>query len=86
MKNDTQKTAPSSTFQVNSILRRPQLEQKIGLSRSAIYDRINPDSPRYDAEFPRPITMGSGKNPPIGWHSAEIDAWINSRPRLATKP
>lgn len=59
------------------ILRRPQVEQKIGLSRSAIYERLDPESRYYDAEFPKPITLGNGKNPPVGWIEAEIDAWLN---------
>jgi prophage regulatory protein len=58
------------------LIRRKQLEEKIGLGRSAIYDRLNKKSPSYDPEFPRPIELGSGKNPPIAWDESEVDAWI----------
>lgn len=62
-----------------SILRRKQLETKTGLGRSTIYDRINPNSPRYDPTFPKPIKLGTGKNPPIGFIEAEVNAWIRSQ-------
>ena len=60
----------------HNIIRRTRLEEKTGLSRSAIYDRMNPDSPRYDPSFPRPISLGGGS---VGWIEAEVDAWIQSR-------
>ncbi len=73
--------ALAKTIEAPSILRRSQLEQKIGLSRSAIYARINPTSPSYDANFPKPFALGTGKNPPVGWLSIEVDTWIASLSR-----
>jgi len=61
------------------ILKRKQVEKKIGLGCSAIYDRLDPKSPRFDPEFPKPISLGNGKNPPIGFIEAEVDEWILSR-------
>lgn len=59
------------------ILRRQQVEARLGLSRSTIYDRLNPKSRNYDATFPKPISLGQGmKHPPVGWIEAEIDAWL----------
>lgn len=60
----------------HSILRRSQIETKIGLSRSSIYDRINPKSPYYDPTFPKPISLGGSS---VGWLESEIDEWIASR-------
>jgi prophage regulatory protein len=60
-----------------NILRRRQLESKIGLSRSAIYARLDPDSPQFDATFPRPVSLGAGKTSPVGWYEHEIDNWLN---------
>lgn len=59
------------------ILRRRDLEARLGLSRSTIYDRINPDSPRYDPAFPKPISLGGGTA--IGWLEHEVEAWIQGR-------
>jgi prophage regulatory protein len=59
-----------------SIERRRDLEVRLGLSRSTIYDKINPRSPRYDATFPTPIKLGGGA---VGWLSEEVDAWLTCR-------
>ncbi|NDV11710.1 AlpA family transcriptional regulator [Crenobacter caeni] len=59
----------------HTIIRRPHVEEKTGLSRSAIYDRMNRKSPRYDPTFPRSIRLGGGA---VGWVEAELDAWIQS--------
>lgn len=58
------------------ILRMPLTAQKIGLSKSAIYDRLDKNSLRHDKSFPRPIALGSGKNSPIGFVESEIDSWL----------
>lgn len=57
-----------------SILRRRDLEQRLKLSRSTLYDKINPKSPRYDASFPKPIRLGGAA---VGWLAHEVDAWLN---------
>lgn len=56
-----------------TIERRRDLESRLRLSRSTIYDKINPKSPRYDATFPKPIRLGGGA---VGWLTHEIDAWL----------
>lgn len=65
-----------------SILRRKQVEARTGLSRTTIYDRINPKSPRYDATFPKPISLGAGA---VGWLEHEISAWLTSRVEASRK-
>jgi prophage regulatory protein len=61
------------------ILRRPQVKERIGLSDTTIYEKINPNSKQYDPTFPKPIKLGDGKNPPVGWIESEIERWIASR-------
>lgn len=56
-----------------SILRRKQVEAIIGLSRSAIYERMDPASPYFDPEFPKPIRLGGNS---VGWIESEIQAWL----------
>lgn len=58
------------------ILRLKQLTERIGLGRSTIYDRMDVQSPRYDATFPKPIKLGTAA---IGWIESEITAWIELR-------
>ena len=62
-----------------SLIRLPQLQGRIGLSKSAIYDRLDEKSPRYDATFPKPVKLGNGQNAPIGFVESEVDSWIASR-------
>lgn len=62
------------------ILRRKQVEQRLGLSRATIYARMNPRSRpgEYDPTFPKPIALGRKA---VGWVESEIDAWIEARIR-----
>lgn len=55
------------------VIRLKDVIELTGLSRSAIYDRINEKSPRYDSSFPKQFTLG-GKA--VGWLKHEIDAWV----------
>lgn len=64
------------------IIRRRQLEARLGLSRSTIYDKINPKSPRYDASFPKPIRLGSAA---VGWLAHEVDDWLNRQIEVSRK-
>jgi prophage regulatory protein len=59
---------------VLTILRRRDLEARLRLSRSTIYDKINPTSPRYDATFPKPVQLGNGSA--VGWIEGEIEDWL----------
>mgnify|MGYP001076449883 CR=1 FL=1 len=66
-----------------TILRRRDLEARLKLSRSTIYDKINPDSPRYDAAFPKPIRLGNGSA--IGWVESEVESWLRGRIEASRK-
>lgn len=54
-----------------TILRRKQVEDRVGLSRSPIYARIK------EGTFPKPVRLG-GKRA-VGWIEAEIDGWLQAR-------
>lgn len=62
-----------------NILRRRQVQQKIGLGHNALHERLNPKSPRYDSTFPKPVKLGDAPNSPLGWLENEIDDWITQR-------
>nr|WP_253865460.1 AlpA family phage regulatory protein [Aeromonas sobria] len=55
-----------------------ELSSLLGLSRSTIYDRINPKSRRFDPSFPRPIRLGLAS---VGWSLHDVMAWIAARPQ-----
>ncbi len=65
------------TQQILTILRRRQVENRTGLSRSTLYLRIS------QGTFPRPINLGGGRA--VGWIESEIDAWLKSRIEISRK-
>lgn len=74
----------SETNQPLQILRMKHVQQRTGLSRSAIYDRLNARSPRHDDEFPKPFKLGDSA---IGFLEHEINEWILiSRSRTLRRP
>lgn len=60
-----------------TILRRREVEARTGLSRSTLYDWIDPDSPRYKPDFPKPIRFAGSTA--VGWVASEIDAFLASQ-------
>ena len=55
----------------NRLLRRSQVEEIAGLSRSSIYRRMQ------KGEFPRPVKIGSTA---VRWKESDIFAWLESLP------
>jgi prophage regulatory protein len=53
------------------LIRLPAVIARAGLSRSAIYVRIQRD------EFPRPVALGVGQA--VAWVESEVDAWVASQ-------
>ena len=53
------------------ILRRPEVEKIVGLSRASIYRLMDKDA------FPRPVSLGGLRA--VGWRSEDIENWIESR-------
>ncbi|UTA81526.1 AlpA family phage regulatory protein [Halomonas sp. XH26] len=59
-----------------TVLRMKQLVKKIGISRSSVYEKMNPKSPRYDKTFPRPFKLGKSA---VGWFESDINQWLMQR-------
>jgi prophage regulatory protein len=59
-----------------TFIRLPEVLQRTGLSRSTIYDKLDPKSPRHDPTFPKRRNLGSGS---VGWLESEINDWLSSR-------
>ena len=55
------------------ILRLPEVAQLTGLSKPTIHRRYR------EGSFPRPVKLGANA---IGWRLNEIEAWIESLPRV----
>ena len=54
----------------NRILRRPEVEKLVGLSRATIYERMS------EGTFPKPLPLGGRL---VGWLERDIQDWINQR-------
>lgn len=52
------------------LIRRPEVEQRTGLQKSAIYQRAKLGT------FPRPIKIGTYN---VAWLEHEVDAWIDEQ-------
>jgi len=55
------------------IIRLSELCTLTGLSRSTIYNRLDPKHKTYDPEFPKSFPLGPRL---VGWSSDSVDAWI----------
>jgi prophage regulatory protein len=58
---------------IMKLLRRPAVEELVGLKRSALYKLIA------EGRFPKPVTLSDGKNPPVAWVEAEVMDFIQER-------
>lgn len=61
---------------VDRILRRREVEHRVGLSRSTLYYRMQ------RGEFPQPVQLGPRA---VGWREADVDEWIRSRAVCTTE-
>ena len=57
-----------------SILRRKQVQERTGLSRSTIYLYVKADL------FPKPVALGPRA---VGWIESDVSEWIAARMKLA---
>lgn len=58
-----------------TVLRMKDLTKRTGLSRSTLYDKLDPASKRHDPTFPRQVRLGPKA---VGWYRGEVDGWIKS--------
>lgn len=61
---------------MHRLLRRKEVEQTLGISRSSIYARLDADSPQYDPSFPKQLQLGAKT---VVWLESEIQSWIAAR-------
>lgn len=59
-----------------AILRRKQVEERTGLSRSSIY------AMKARGEFPQPVKLTAKA---VGWRLRDIEDWLESRAQFSQK-
>jgi prophage regulatory protein len=66
-------------------IRLSELKKRIGLCRSAIYDRLDPTSPRHDPSFPRLVKLGGGKRArAVGFEVEAVERWVREQVERST--
>lgn len=62
------------------VLRVRHVCQLLNISRSSLYEKISPSSPRYDPTFPRPFKLGAApSSKAIGFWAEAIASWVQAR-------
>ncbi|HBM66155.1 MAG TPA: hypothetical protein DD418_22170 [Pseudomonas sp.] len=61
--------SPSSSLR---ILRRPEVQQRLGIARSTLYAYLDKRSAQFKPEFPKPIRLGAV----TGFVEHEIDEYV----------
>lgn len=52
------------------ILRRPEVEARVGVARSTLYDWMKAGT------FPKPVALGARL---VGWRDSDVTAWLDAR-------
>lgn len=60
------------------VIRMKRLSELLSVSRSTLYDWLNPSSPRHDPTFPRPIRL-SARGVAVGWLLEDVMRWLSTR-------
>lgn len=60
-----------------SILRRREVEKRVGLTRSPLYARIKAGT------FPKPVQLGNARA--VGWLEHEVAAWLAAQVEKSRK-
>ena len=64
--------ANPSTYSPQRILRLPEVESRVGLRKSSIYEMLGRNPPA----FPKPVKLSRRA---VCWPESAIDAWITER-------
>lgn len=62
-------TSNAQAFPPRRLLRRSEVQDRVGLSKSTLYLRISVGT------FPKPVALGSS----VRWVESEVEAWISER-------
>jgi len=72
----TKEVPVSGTQRLIRYLRLPDLIEKIGISRSTIYNKMDQSCKYFDPTFPKARRIGANT---VAWLESEIEAWMLAR-------
>lgn len=59
-------------------LRLPEVLYLTGDSRSSWYARLNPNSPTFDPDCPRPFRLHQASRGPVLWNAGALVTWLRA--------
>lgn len=69
----------------NRTIGLPEVLRILCISRSTLYDRINPKSKGFDPDFPRPFKMGNSIHSRSVWRQVDITSYLMSRAQSSAR-
>ncbi len=63
---------------VKNLLRLPDVCKMTGMSKSTIWNKLNPKSKYFDKDFPKQIKISGNI---VAWSADEVQAWIDMKCR-----
>jgi prophage regulatory protein len=60
-----------------ALLSRQDLERTLRIGKTAVFERLNPRSRRFDPDFPRPIELGGPNSK--RWVKSEVEEYIDRK-------
>ncbi len=61
---------------VKSLLRLPDVCNMTGMSKSTVWNKLNPKSKYFDKDFPKQIKISGNI---VAWSAEEVQAWIDAK-------
>ena len=76
LKQLEKKMSKNTSIPYQGVIRINEVLAYIGISRSTLYEKINPKSKYFDESFPQPVRLGLNS---VGWIEGEVITWIKGR-------
>lgn len=54
----------------------PEVLRAAGIGKTLMYEKLNPDSEKYDPSFPKPVVLSPRC---VRWRSDEVQEWMDAR-------
>ena len=68
----------STSFELARALRLPEVLHLTGDSKSCWYARLNPNSPTFDPDCPRPFRLHKASRGPVLWNAGAVLTWLRA--------
>lgn len=74
---DTRSPGAGSTS--HRAIRLPEVLRLLAISKSTLYERLNPKSVFHDRDLPRPFKLGGSERSPSVWWAWEVAAYLEHK-------